>query len=355
MELYNAVDELHLKVGGKLEEFENGATQPLSYLHRFAEELKLLSSGCGIFDLKACWLISLKGQDAGAFLQGMLTCDVMNLTLGEMHSGLICGNKGKIQHHVEILRKDQDQWLVICDPGEGREIGTKLDRFHVREDLELSLLNQQMLRMDLIGPAAKAQLMKLGFQEQVLEWSFADEKIYSTQFNLGKTSRIMNLVPLKVMIEFYNELLSNEKIGLIGMQAYDELRIWEGIPRMGIDYDTNNFPQEAALGDHITFNKGCYIGQEPHARMFHRGHPNWILTWLKIPVGETIMDQKALFQNGKEVGKITSAGQSEREGCLYAMGMIRYEVCKERLPLCLSEDQAPLVEQSLLPNTIGMN
>jgi folate-binding Fe-S cluster repair protein YgfZ len=78
--------------------------------------------------------------------------DVLQLEVGQTHSSLICGNKGKIQHHLLILRSHSNEWIVICDPGEGRMVGTLLDNFHVREDLKLRLLNnQEMLRMDLIG------------------------------------------------------------------------------------------------------------------------------------------------------------------------------------------------------------
>ena len=132
MEIYKNIDELHLKLGCKILEFEGRAGLPTRYSDRLAEEINLLLHGCGLFDLKACWLIALKGEDAGIFLQGMVTSDVLQLKIGQIQSSLICGNKGKILHHLEILRSSEQEWIVICDPGEGRSVGTILDNFHVR-------------------------------------------------------------------------------------------------------------------------------------------------------------------------------------------------------------------------------
>ena len=106
---------------------------PTSYFDRLSEEINLLLNGCGLFDLKSCWLIALKGVEADTFLQGMVTSDVMQLEIGQIQSSLICGNKGKILHHLEIFRRHEKEWIVICDPGEGRAVGTMIDNFHVEE------------------------------------------------------------------------------------------------------------------------------------------------------------------------------------------------------------------------------
>jgi folate-binding protein YgfZ len=42
----------------------------------------------------------------------------------------------------------------------------------------------------------------------------------------------------------------------------------------------DNFPKEARLDSHISYEKGCYLGQETIARMHYRGHPNWLLVGL---------------------------------------------------------------------------
>ena len=354
MEIYKKIDEHHLKLSANIQEFEAGAGMPISYSDRLSEEINLLLKGCGLFDLKACWLISLRGPDAGIFLQGMVTSNVLELKIGNIHSSLICGNKGKILHHLLILRRQSDEWIVICDPGEGRAVGTLLDKFHIREDFKISLLNKEiMLRLDLIGPFAGDILEKMGFDKKNSQWVFEDNKIFSSRYNLGKSSRFINLINLKDIQSFFHKALKFKKVDLISLEAYDSIRIAEGIPRAGVDYTRENFPQEAALGNHISYNKGCYIGQEPHARMYHRGHPNWLSVWLKIPFKSSTNAGSPLFQNGKLIGKITSFGDDiNDEGFHRGIAMIRYEIAKGDQPLSLDPNQDSLIKHELLPNNI---
>ena len=120
-----------------------------------------------------------------------------------------------------------------------------------------------------------------------------------------------------------------------------------------MDYSTENFPQEAGLGNHISYKKGCYIGQEPHARMYHRGHPNWLSVWLKIPSKSLVTVGSPLFQNGKEIGKITSFGKNiKHKGFQRGIAMIRYEIAKGDQPLSLDPNQDSLIKHELLPNNI---
>jgi len=198
----------------------------------------------------------LKGIDAGTFLQGMVTSDVLQLEVGEIQSSLICSNKGKIIHHLEIFRSEKDEWIVICDPGEGRAVGTILDNFHIREDLELRLLNSgEMLRIDLSGPDAEKIAEKLGYFRDKIKWTFEGELVLTAKFNLGKLPRLINLVYAGVLQKFIEQILQNEKADLIGLEAFDEMRCLEGVPRSGVDYGKDNFPQEAGLGDHISFQQ----------------------------------------------------------------------------------------------------
>jgi len=353
MEIYKNIDELHLKLGCNIQEFEGGAGLPTSYSDRLAEEINLLLHGCGLFDLKSCWLIALKGAEAGTFLQGMVTSDVLKLEIGQMQSSLICANKGKILHHLEIIRSLENEWIVSCDPGEGRAVGTILDNFHVREELEMRLLNSgEMLRLDLIGPAAEKILLKLGYSPEKADWKFEAGAVISLKLNLGKLPRLINLVDINVIQNFIKLVLNNANVDLTGLEAFDEIRISAGIPRFGVDYSSGNFPQEAGLADHISYNKGCYIGQEPHARMYHRGHPNWVLVWLKLPEDSAANSGDALFHNAKEIGKITSLAGIPERGNLRGIAMIRHELAEGKNLFALAEDSQPIIQHEALPNTI---
>ena len=350
MDIFKKIDTLHQKLGSNIQKFESGAGLTLNYSDRFSEEINLLINSCGLFDLKSCWLIALNGEDAGSFLQGLVTSDVLRLKKGQIQSSLICDNKGKITHHIKIFRSREKEWVVICDPGEGRSVGTILDSFHVRENLELRLLNrEEMLRIDLIGPKSINLIQKMGYSLGRYEWGFENSTVFSVQFNLGGTERVINLVHVKVLLNFIERIINDNDAGFVSLSSFDEIRIIEGVPRIGIDYNTGNFPQEACLGDHISYNKGCYIGQETHARMFHRGHANWISVWLKIPENIKTEVGESLFHNFEEIGKITSLGKFSIRGFFKGIGMIKNDFGKNEIFLSLDGKNNPVIQQNSLP------
>jgi folate-binding protein YgfZ len=99
-----------------------------------------------------------------------------------------------------------------------------------------------------------------------------------------------------------------------------------GLPRFGLDMDGETIPQEANLDQlgAISFNKGCYTGQEVVARIHFRGHVNRHLRWLTasepLPSGAVVLDT-----DGKAVGDVRSSVVSPTRGPL-AMAMVRREI-----------------------------
>ena len=86
--------------------------------------------------------------------------------------------------------------------------------------------------------------------------------------------------------------------------------------------------------------------------MYHRGHPNWISVWLKIPENSEAVSRKKLFQAGKEIGEITSLGSFSIDSYYRGIAMIRYEAAKENSLLCLAANEPPLIIHEPLPSTI---
>ena len=101
------------------------------------------------------------------------------------------------------------------------------------------------------------------------------------------------------------------------------LRVEQGRPRYGIDLDDTVIPQEAGLNERaVSFTKGCYVGQETVARLYHRGKPNRHLRGLRCsaPVGGG--DEVKLEE--RVVGRVGSACISPRLGSI-ALALVRRE------------------------------
>ena len=62
----------------------------------------------------------------------------------------------------------------------------------------------------------------------------------------------------------------------------DILRVEAGIPAWGAELDQRIIPLEAALDDAISYDKGCYVGQEIIARLDTLGRPAKLLRVLEF-------------------------------------------------------------------------
>src|SRR5262249_20380065 len=105
------------------------------------------------------------------------------------------------------------------------------------------------------------------------------------------------------------------------------MRIRSGTPRWGCELDDRVLPAEAGLtGRAVSFTKGCYPGQEPIARLHHRGHVNRRLRVLRLASSELPPYDAEVSFEGKVVGRATGAGPGPETGGVLALGYVRVEV-----------------------------
>ncbi|MGA0377176.1 MAG: hypothetical protein ACO3N6_12530, partial [bacterium] len=186
------------------------------------------------------------------------------------------------------------------------------------------------------------------------ETSLMDKKILCTKHHHLGVEHYSLLIPGKDIENVANNLLDQEDCGLVGWNAWDEMDLIERIPVFGRDYTNENFAQEAALKDYISFNKGCYIGQEPNARLFFRGRPQKQLVSLSIPASVATLDASNLFSGSELVGEITSISASSHDGTYLGMAMVKTKVLdtEDTKLSIIPDDPEPTIEWSKLPTHI---
>jgi folate-binding protein YgfZ len=107
-------------------------------------------------------------------------------------------------------------------------------------------------------------------------------------------------------------------------EALEALRLEAGVPRFGADLTEASLVQEAGLERvAVSFDKGCYLGQETVARTQYRGHVNRLLRGLLLPAPAIV---GAVVRAGdREVGRLSSAALSPARGPI-ALAVLRREV-----------------------------
>ena len=117
----------------------------------------------------------------------------------------------------------------------------------------------------------------------------------------------------------------SSRFEVLDSSAAEIMRIEQGIPRWGRELTEEIIPIEANLEERaISYEKGCYIGQEVISRLKMSGQTNKRLRGLislrEVPLGPGM---KLAATSGKEVGWITSATRSQRIGKEIALGYVK--------------------------------
>ena len=137
------------------------------------------------------------------------------------------------------------------------------------------------------------------------------------------------------------ELLTRPDGALLATpQGWKRIRIERMLPRFGVDFEVDCYPQEACVESlAVSFNKGCYTGQEIVARLESRGKPGHRLVGLAFDAGEPAEIGARIQDGERSVGELTSACISPAAGAI-GLGFVRSASAQPGTDLCVGEIRA---------------
>ncbi len=252
-------------------------------------EYEALTHTIGLIDLPNVGVLRLRGGDRVRFLNAMVTNDVAKLHSGSACEALLTTTKGRVVAELLILART-DELLVLVMQGATQRVFEAFDSHIIADDVQLSDMTAEMTVMSLEGPKSREvvwrifpraplPLEKLAFTENEYQGLHAMVVRRSVTGEKG-----MLVIVSRGQAERMRDYLVQGGIGMdmrvVGRIAWNMRRIEAGLPWYGVDVSEDNFPKEARLDNHVSYDKGCFMGQEPIARMHYRGHPNWVLVGL---------------------------------------------------------------------------
>lgn len=259
-------------------------------------------------------LLWVKGPDAIDFVDGQVTQDVSAIPLGKVRRSLLLGPRGKLLALMWVLRGDDHIGLAV-DAGTANSAMARLEEFRFRVDAEITLDDRP--GHELWGGASEEIADEASLSPR-RGWREIDGRLVA-----ALEGRVMTRV---LVVGDPAPLFAVGAIP-IGSVALSTVRIEAGEPAMGVDFDESVIPQETGLvPEAVSFEKGCYVGQELVARIDARGRVNRRLAAMLIeenvvpPIGAEI-------RTGGEVrGSISRVGESLSLRAPVAWGLIRREV-----------------------------
>lgn len=268
-----------------------------------------------VFDVSTRGKIELVGSEAGVFLHNLSTNDVKTLPIGQGCETFFCTATAKVVAHGWIWRgepegKRERLWLDL-DPGLGAKVYQHLDRYLISEDVTLTDRSEEWGQLHVVGPRAAELLAAAGVDPGAWMVRHVDP---------------LGLPGCDVVGSASEMVLLRDKLLAAGAQSgdaetLDVLRVEAGTPLYGVDLDDTTFaPEVNRTAQAISYNKGCYLGQEPIVMARDRGVVPRVFVGLRLE--QCVPAASLLYRDGKEAGRVTSCVQSPRFGAI-ALGYVR--------------------------------
>lgn len=228
-------------------------------------------------EMAAVWV---DGPDAAGFLHGLLSQDITSMSDGDVRDALLLDKTGHIRVDLRVVRTAPDAFTLITDADAGDRLTGLLDEYHFSEEVEV------------IGP------------EPVETVTFLDR---TDPFVKGAELVVPSRIPGAVdAVGDPASIIDADATVAVDDAELEARRIAAGLPRFGVDITDRTLVHEAGLQRRaVSFDKGCYLGQETVARVEYRGGVNKRLVGLRsttpLDVGTT------LLRGDRAVGTVTSS------------------------------------------------
>ena len=266
-------------------------------------------ASCTLFPITDKELVHISGKDSAKFMQGQFTCNLNDITPTQFRRGACCNAKGRMIASFTLAQTDEQTYLMGLSRGLGQVIQDHLKKYSVFFKAKMEPSNWVMAGLK--GDGAKALLHSILGHATTGDFTVCNIEqglILQLPFNAG--------FELWLKPEHASATLQS----LIGECSLSNNEAWNlNIIQHGLGHITTNnsesfIPQMLNLGETggISFNKGCYTGQEIVARMQYLGKLKRRLYRIHIQHGSTVKAGQKIMAEGHSspVGEIVNIANS---------------------------------------------
>ncbi len=322
--------DYHRSQGATLGEY-HGALVPARFTDS-ATEHRAVRAASGLFDFSFRAKFLMKGRDHARLLQRLVSNDVKKLAPGQGTYATLLNAQGHIV--VDLLLYCAEGCFLVNTDADLRDKAIQaFRRYIIADQVEIEPLDLYALAFQ--GVRARGLLEKTlhidlpttqeldhfasnyaGFPIRVVRASSTGEEGYEVWVNAAGMEAVWGAACGQAPT--YGTLPC-------GWEALETLRIEAGIPRYGAELGEDVIPLEAGLWNALSFDKGCYIGQEIVERTRSRGHVNWKLAGLIVNAPQPLAPGEKAVVQGREAAEITSSCVSPTLGKTIALAYVRRE------------------------------
>jgi glycine cleavage system T protein len=296
------------------------------------EEYQAVRSAVGLLDLCDYAAVELSGPDCVSYLQGMITNDVKSLCPGAGMYAAVVDVNGKILADLRVLCVEDSAFVLLMREPLKDKVIAQLNKYLVADDVEIVDHSGRYGLISLQGPHALLLLTAVApHQEPPVHMvhhrllRVGDRPVRavrSTHTGEEGFDLLIESGDLQFVASELERAGAGLAFGWTGLEALEILRVEAGLPRYGVDMDEDNLLLETGLDKAVSFNKGCYIGQEVIERVRSRGHVNRKLAGIALKGESPAQRGDKIHADGKEIGRVTSSVFSPKLERPIALGYV---------------------------------
>ncbi|GAB4526602.1 MAG: glycine cleavage T C-terminal barrel domain-containing protein [Anaerolineae bacterium] len=265
------------------------------------------------------------GRDRFELLNRMSTNNLMGMTAGQGVPTLFTNANARVIDRAVAYYENDERLLVITGPGRGNAVFDYLRRnifFNDQVSVQQAEQTSQFAVHGVQADAVMAALLPGSSDIPVfgaLHGTLNGVSVFAVRMEplIGAHWAVICAASDAAVVW---RALVDAGAAPAGGLTYNTLRIRAGRPGTGRELTTDYIPLELGLWDEVSFNKGCYTGQEIIARMESRNKLARTLVRLEL---EVMVNAPAdLFHEGKQAGTLTSSVTAP-DGVIYAMGIVK--------------------------------
>lgn len=286
-----------------------------------------------VVDRSDLGMLKFTGKSRLDLINRMSTQNVLNLRPGEGAATVLTSDIGRIIDRL-ILYADKESIYCVTGEGHSADVATYLRRFvFFMDDFQIEDLSASTAVLAIYGSKA-GQLLSTLFDEVDIplhHWRRTD--LNGATIYLHRTDSVAGSGYFVTCHEEHRGALEQAVVAAgitsAGEAAFEYLRIESQLPRFGRELTLDYIPLEAGLWADVSFNKGCYTGQEIIARLESRGRLAKRLVHLTAE--QPLVLGAALMAGAKSAGSVTSAAQGPQG--VQALAYVKTAILEENEPL----------------------
>jgi aminomethyltransferase len=329
--------ECHLSLGAKMVDF-GGWEMPIQYTSIIEEHLATREKA-GLFDVSHMGEIFIRGNQAKAVLNKLVTSDVYSLRPNKVAYAMFPNEQGGVVDDLLIYMINDHEFLLVVNAS-----NTDKDYLWLKErvaelsrEVEVTNCSQDYAQIAVQGPRAQTILQKLSDSDlaQIMFFTFKTiavcgvEALVSRTGYTGEDGFEIYCQPAQAAGVWNALLLAGADEGLqpVGLGARDTLRFESALPLYGHELGADITPIESGLQFFIKLGKEDFLGKSIMEQHVQQGTAR-ILAGVEIVERGIPRDGYRIEKDGRDVGYITSGAYSPTFKKGLAMALLQTEAAR---------------------------